>query len=269
MLDDVNGGDDYLAQPSPEDWERYLVRNVAHFHLLNEDERARLRVETRVLVAEKYWEGCGGQQVTDEVKVTIAAQACLMLLGMEHDYFSRVRSVLVYPSAFVIPRGEWMDDYEGAEVAAGQAVYRGPVILAWDVVRAEAQDPSSGNNLVIHEFAHQLDFLDGYVNGTPELRSDDQGQRWHEVMTVEYTRLLRAIRKGHDSFLGDHAARNETEFFAVASERLFTRPERLRHYHRALYDVLVEFYAVDPIEWFVREVGTAERSVESDCGGIP
>ena len=265
MWNDEIGGDDFLLQPFPEDWEQYLVRNVAHFQLLNEDERARLRDGIRVLVAEKNWEGCGGLQVTDEVKVTIAAQACLMLLGMEHDYFSRVLSVLIYPSTFLIPKGEWMDDYEGATGAIGQAVYRGPVILAWDAARADAQDPSSGRNVVIHEFAHQLDFLDGCVNGTPRLASEEQGQRWYDVMTGEYTRLLRAMRKGHESFLGDYAARNETEFFAVASERFFTQPEQLRHYHPALHDMLVEFYAVDPTEWFARKAGTAEqRSVPAD-----
>jgi Mlc titration factor MtfA (ptsG expression regulator) len=171
---------------------------------------------------------------------------------MEHDYFHRVLSVLIYPSFFLVPRGEWLDDYEGAEAVAGQAVYRGPVILAWDLVQAQGQDPSSGNNVVIHEFAHQLDFLDGYINGTPDLVSEDQEQRWYDVMTNEYEGLLRTIRKGHDTFLGRYAARNEAEFFAVASERFFTQPERLRHYHRALYDMLAEFYAVDPIGWFAR-----------------
>jgi Mlc titration factor MtfA (ptsG expression regulator) len=147
-----------------------------------------------------------------------------------------------------------MDDYEGAVAAVGQAVYRGPVILAWDAVLAEGRDPSLGNNVVIHEFAHQLDFLDGYINGTPELVREDLGQRWQDVMTSEYARLVRAVRKGLDTFLGDHAARNETEFFAVASERFFTLPERLRNYHRALYDVLADYYGVDPIKWFTRVV---------------
>jgi len=252
MNDDVHDGDELLSHSMPEDWGQYLVRNVAHFRLLNSEERARLCFDTQKLIAAKYWEGCGGQQVTDEVKVTIAAQACLMLLGMEHDCFSRVQSVLVYPSGFLIPTGDWMDDYEEAQAADGQAVYRGPVILAWDAVQAEGQDPSSGNNVVIHEFAHQLDYLDGYINGTPELASEDQDQRWRQVMTSEYSSLVRAVRRGHNTLLGEHAARIETEFFAVASERFFTVPERLKRYHRALYDVLAEFYALDPIKWFAR-----------------
>src|SRR5262249_1577711 len=103
MADDLRSRNKFLAHLIPQDWEQYLVRNVAHFRLLNEEEQARLCFDTQKLIAAKYWEGCGGQRITDEVKVTVAAQACLMLLGMEHDYFRRVLSVLVYPSSFLIP----------------------------------------------------------------------------------------------------------------------------------------------------------------------
>jgi Mlc titration factor MtfA (ptsG expression regulator) len=242
---------EYLfAQPYPEDWESYLLRNVAHFRVLSEAERARLRTDTRILVEEKNWESCGGLHVTDEMKVTIAAQACLMLLGIEHDYYSRVPSILVYPTTFVIPHGEWLDEYDPENAAAGQAVYRGPVILAWDAVLAEGRDPSAGNNVVIHEFAHQFDFLDDSFNGTPDLSGMDEAERWYEVMTAEYTRLRRHVRQGRNTFLGDYAAKDELEFFAVASERFFTQPVRLRHYHPPLYRVLAEFYRVEPIVWF-------------------
>jgi Mlc titration factor MtfA (ptsG expression regulator) len=238
-----------LARPFPEDWEAILLRNVAHFRLLSQDEQVRLRSIVQVLTAEKRWEGCGGLQITDEMKVTIAAQAGLMLLGIEHDYFGRVSSILVYPSAFIIPRGDWMDEPDPKYAAMGQAVYRGPVILAWDAVLAEGRDPAGGVNLVIHEFAHQLDFLDGSHNGTPDLPGRELAERWHEVMTSEYEQLQWDVRKGRDTFLGDYAAQNETEFFAVASERFFTLPEQLRQYHPALYDVLAEYYRVDPTQW--------------------
>jgi Mlc titration factor MtfA (ptsG expression regulator) len=239
-----------LTQPYPEGWVSFLERNVAHYHLLNERQQSRLRNDTRILVAEKNWEGCRGLKVTDEVKVTIAAQACLMVLGLDQDRFSRVLSILVYPSLFAIPHEGWPDEKGKREVLAGQAVYRGPVILAWDSVLAEGRDPSTGRNIVVHEFAHHLDFLDGTINGTPDLGSSEQARRWQEVMTIEYSRLQRAIRRGHKTFLGDYAARNETEFFAVASERFFTQPERLRHYHAALYEVLGEYYRIEPIRWF-------------------
>jgi Mlc titration factor MtfA (ptsG expression regulator) len=241
-----------LAQPFPEAWEPYLLRNVAHYGLLTEDERARLRDHTRVLVAEKYWEGCGGLRVTDEMKVTIAAQAALLLLGSEGDYFRRVLSVLVYPSAFRLPLDDWREEYERGGAAAGLAAYRGPVVLAWDHTLAAGRDPSRGYNVVIHEFAHQLDFLDGYVNGTPALASPEQAERWRAVMTAEYERLRRDVAEGRTTFLRGRAAANETEFFSVASESFFTLPAGLRQHHPPLYDLLAEFYGVEPVGWFAR-----------------
>jgi MtfA peptidase len=143
------------------------------------------------------------------------------------------------------------------------------VILSWDRVLAEGRDTSGGNNLVVHEFAHQLDFLDGYVNGTPELLSPVQGQRWYEVMTAEYTRQSEHVRAGRETFLGPYAVRNEGEFFAVASERFFTLPERLRHHHPALYEVLTEYYGVEPIRWFSGSESSAERTAGLDSSKVP
>ena len=238
-----------LAQPFPETWDSFLFRDVAHYPLLSEDQRALLRDNMRILVAEKYWEGCGGLQVTEEMKVTIAAQACLLLLGSDNEFFSRVLSILVYPSVFTIP-GEWSGEDETRGVFSGQAVYRGPAILAWEQVIAEGRNPAEGHNVVIHEFAHHLDYLDGYINGTPDLSDPELAEQWGPVMTADYRRLVRDVRKGRATFLGSYAAHNEAEFFAVASERFFTLPWQLRHYHRRLYEVLAEFYSVEPTEWF-------------------
>jgi Mlc titration factor MtfA (ptsG expression regulator) len=238
-----------LAQPFPEPWLAFLQANVYHYRLLSETKRARLQNDARVLIAEKTWEGCRGLTVTDEMQVTIAAQAALMLLGQEHDHFRRVPSILIYPSGF-LATDEAMEEAGWLPMAAaGQAVYRGPVILAWDAVLAEGRDPSRGRNIVIHEFAHQLDFVDGCADGTLDLEGE-RAERWSEVLTAEYDRLRRHVRQGRDTFLGDYAATNKSEFFAVASERFFARPAKLRHYHPALYEALRENYAVDPEEWF-------------------
>ena len=174
-----------LAQPFPETWDSFLFRDVAHYPLLSEDQRALLRDNMRILVAEKYWEGCGGLQVTEEMKVTIAAQACLLLLGSDNEFFSRVLSILVYPSVFTIP-GEWSGEDETRGVFSGQAVYRGPAILAWEQVIAEGRNPAEGHNVVIHEFAHHLDYLDGYINGTPDLSDPELAEQWGPVMTADY-----------------------------------------------------------------------------------
>jgi Mlc titration factor MtfA (ptsG expression regulator) len=237
------------SEPLPSDWIAILESNVFHYRLLSETERSRLSNDARTMIEEKSWEGCGGLSVTDEMKVTIAAQACLMLLGREHDGFSRVISILVYPSGFQAIDDTWQNEGWGPAALAGQAVYHGPVILAWDIVLAEGRDPSAGRNLVIHEFAHQLDFVDGYADGTLDL-GGKEAERWNQTLTAEYNRLRREIRQGHETFLGDYAATNKTEFFATASERFFTQPEKLRHYHSQLYELLAATYAIDPERWF-------------------
>ena len=240
-----------LSQPYPDGWEAILVNNVAHYRLLEGAECARLRSDTRVLVAEKNWEGCGGLTLSEEIKVTIASQAALMLLGREHDYFRRVPTILVYPSTFVIPADERLEEPEWEIAATGQAVPRGPVIVAWDAALAEGRNPLSGRNVVIHEFAHQLDFLVGAIDD-PNLGDPELEQRWREVMPAAYRALVRALDRGRLTLLGEYAGTDEREFFAVASELFFTLPDQLQHRHPELYQLFADFYQLDPIEWFRR-----------------
>ena len=173
-----------LATPFPEEWLAYLRNNVALYQLLTEAEQARLRDALRVFVAEHHWEGCGGLTVTDEMKVTIAAQACLLLLNLDHEDFSRIGSILVYPSGYRTPvEHRNPDGTVGRDPGRlGEAWYRGPVILAWDTVLSSGRRALEGQSLVLHEFAHQLDFLDGYADGTPPLPSGG----------------LPALARGHD-----------------------------------------------------------------------
>lgn len=245
-----NNREDLLAQPFPEAWESYLRDNVAHFGLLSPTEQAAVRKIVQVMVPEKSWEGCHGLEATDEMKVTIAAQASLMLLGIEHDYFSRVRTVLIYPSGFHVPADRWQADSGGGMDASGQAIYRGPVILAWDEALGEARDPGYGSNVVIHEFAHQLDFLDGYMGGTPELPDRQQAEHWEQVMASEFKNHVHNLRTGHRTLLGEYAGSNRTEFFAVVCERFFTVPMHLRRAHPDLYELLISFFHLDPEKWF-------------------
>jgi len=240
-----------LAEPWPETWDSWLTQNFKHYSLLDGAQRARLRDDSRTIMAEKNWEGCDGLKVTDVMKVTIAAQAALLLLGLEHDYFSRVMSIVLFPCAFELPAesGE-----ERGQIISGQAVDYGSVFLSWDRVLTEGRDPSAGRNLVIHEFAHQLDFLDGYTNGTPPLRSAELTRRWNKVMKTSFTRLRRELRNSRKPFLGDYAATHPTEFFSVLSEKFFLVPAELRHYHPDLYEVLAKYYRVEPVQWFAGEI---------------
>jgi MtfA peptidase len=235
-----------LAQPFPDDWDRYLTRNLAYFRKLSADEQARLRGIVRVMVAEKTWEGCHDLVVSDEMKVTISGQAGLTILGIDHSYFDRVPTILVYPSGFRIPPDQGLCDNSAV---IGQAVYRGPVILAWDEILAQGRDPSLGENVVIHEFAHQLDQEKGYANGAPWLGRRNRYPRWSRVMGEEYARLQYRVAVGEPSLFTAYGASSPAEFFAVASEVFFERPGEMAAMHPALYGELAMLYRLDPAGW--------------------
>lgn len=242
-----------LAEPFPVRWGAVLARNVGHFPRLSPPEQARLRDTARILIAEKQWEGAGGLFVTEEMKVTIAASAALLLLGADHDYYARVASVVVYPDKFRTPvrEDDWEDDGLSDDEADGQAVYRGPVILSWPDVIAEAPDPDCGNNIVLHEFAHQLDFVDRAADGTPPLADPALAARWRYVMTVAFEDHRRAVSKGDDeTFFSEQAADNPAEFFADATEAFYCRPDDMRELHPEVYRLLAAYYRVDPAGWF-------------------
>ncbi len=237
-----------LATPIPAAWSTYLEKNVEHYALLRPEEQARLRDHLRVFIAEKNWEGCGGLELTDEMKVTIAGQACLMALGLEGEPFRGVMSILVYPTSYAVPQER---QYEGWSIAgesqrSGEAWYRGPVILSWADVRRDSRHPGYGRNLVWHEFAHQIDMLDRSTNGTPPLASGELRRRWHEVMTQEYQQLITDAEAGRATLLDTYGAESEAEFFAVATECFFDCPVELRGDHPRLYDLLRDYYAQDP-----------------------
>lgn len=242
-----------LDEPFDREWERIIQRNVGHFPRLNDEQKRKVRDGVRILVHEKKWEGGNRFPINDEIRVTIAAQAMLPLLGMEHDYYSRVPTVIVYPGSFEIPDldefGD-VDDTFPAHVASGQAVYRGAVVLAWSEVLPEGRDPSLGQNVVIHEFAHQLDFLDGITNGTPPLDDDRTAARWGPVMQAAFDRHCAELKRGEDTFFTEHAADNETEFFADASEAFFCVPHALAAEEPEVFDLLKAYYRLDPRIWF-------------------
>lgn len=241
-----------LEQPFPEEWLAVLQRNVYHYSRLSAEEQAKMRDDVQILVAEKNWEGCQGFTVTDEVKVTIAAEASLLLLGFEDQYFDRVLSVLVYRDAYRaqgqnIARGGVI--LEGDSDRQGEAWYRGPVVLSWADALAGARHRTRGDNLVLHEFAHQLDMQNGrMVDGTPPLESAEKYRRWQEVLSSEYERLIRDCERGHPTVLDCYGTTNVGEFFAVATERFFERPGKLAARHPDLYEIFRDYYRQDPAE---------------------
>lgn len=240
--------------PFPPTWEDIIRRNVAHYCMLDATEQAHLRALIQVFIAEKYWEGCGGLELTDEIRVTISAQACLLLLGLPHDYYRNVQTILVYPSTVVPPQRKLghfetaLAPLEVAQPILGQAFQQGPVILIWDAALRGGRHPELGHNVIYHEFAHKLDMLNGAADGTPELRNREEYRDWVSICSREYLRLKHAAERGKKSFLDAYGATSEAEFFAVATEQFFDQPLILLEHSPDLYRVLKEYYRQDPAE---------------------
>lgn len=241
-----------LQEPFPDAWSRIIRTNVAHAAALNPDQWSRLSRFVRIFVAEKNWEGCNGFEVTDEVRVTIAAQVALLSLGDHADYFDHVLSILVYPSAFVAKDRERDSDgviTENNTAMLGQAVWRGPVILSWPEVLSGGQRRRH-ENLVLHEFAHQLDMMNGWnVDGIPPLHSSDDLRRWNAVMKPEFEQLRWNCSHHRRTVIDCYGAQNEAEFFAVLVEAFFERSAALQLHHSAAYDLLRDYFTLDPAAW--------------------
>ena len=237
-------------QPFPDEWRSIISRRVPFFHRLPPDDQKELLGHVQVFLAEKRFEGCGGLKLTDEIRVTIATQACLLLLHRETDYFPRLLTILVYPSGYVVDdkrhvKGDIWE--EGEEGRLGETARQmGSLVLAWDAVKSGASDSSDGKNLVLHEFAHQLDFEDHAADGVPALNSRGHARSWAEVMRTEFALLRAADDTGIPTLLDTYGATNPAEFFAVAAEAFFERPRALRQRHPKLYGELKRFFRQDP-----------------------
>lgn len=238
------------AQQWPDAWQQFLVDNVTHYRELVAADQQRVRAYAQVFIAEKYWEGCRGFTITDEVRVTVAALAGILTLGLRDEYFSRVKSILIYPDAYVANESNVSQAgvvHEGASAREGEAWYRGPVILSWSDVLNDARGKGHGGNLVLHEFSHQLDMLNGSVaDGVPPLATNAALQRWEQVVASEYEQLCRACMAGERTLLSSYGTKNRAEFFAVSTETFFEQPDALKHWHPEWYALLCEYYGQDP-----------------------
>jgi len=238
--------------PFPPDWEDTIRRNMAHYGLLDDAERQHLRELIQVFIAEKSWEGCGGLDLTDEIRVTISAEACLLLLNIPHNYYENVETIIVYPSDVVLPERKLgffetaLEPLEAPGPVTGQAFEQGPLILVWNAVQEGIRHPDSGYNVIYHEFAHKLDMQNGVADGMPMLRYRTGHRDWVKTCSREYLRLLKNIRQGKQTFLDEYGATNEAEFFAVATEHFFSQPLPMIKDSPELYRVLCEFYGQDP-----------------------
>lgn len=241
------------AQPFPEEWLAVLRRNIPYYRVLSPADREELHGHIQVFLAEKRFEGLGGLNLTDEIRVTVAGQACILLLHRDTDYYPSLLSILVYPSSFVVPTSERLDDgtvLEGAEERLGESWHRGEVVLSWDDARHGAADLYDGLNVVFHEFAHQLDDEGGVHDGVPKLANRSRYLAWGRVFIYEYQEMLRAVARRRRTFLDQYAATNPAEFFAVAVETFFEKPIQLKRRHPEMYAQLADYFKQDPVARF-------------------
>jgi Mlc titration factor MtfA (ptsG expression regulator) len=239
-------------QPFPPEWRRILRKRVPYFRALPADLQLQLKKRMQVFLAEKPFIGCAGLEVTDEMRVTIAAQACLLILNRRTDYFAQLRQVLVYPGAFVVDqlRTDGVGvAHERRHALSGESWSTGQVILSWEDALDGARHPDDGRNVVIHEFAHQLDQANGPANGAPYLPTRARRERWSAVFTAEFEALRQRVAAGEPSLLDAYGAVDAAEFFAVASEAFFEQPQRMAQAHAALFREMSLLYRVNPLSW--------------------
>jgi MtfA peptidase len=245
-----------LAKPFPPPWLEMLENNVGHYALLPVELQHRLRDATRILVNERTFVGSNGLVVTDEMKVTVAAQAALLILGGHDYYFDRLGEIFLYPRRVKAALTTYQHRLHGGlgfvdedAINLGEAWHDRRVRLSWPDVLHGGRDPYDGTNLVLHEFAHHLDGLDGDMGGLPPQETAAKQERWQQVIQQEYDRLLAEIESGKETLLDPYGAENEAEFFAVATECFYEQPRELRQEHPDLYAILRDFYHVEPAEW--------------------
>ncbi|MBN1555548.1 MAG: zinc-dependent peptidase [Phycisphaerae bacterium] len=237
-------------QPFPAEWLAVLERNVPVYSHLTSAEQEELRGDILVFLEEKTFEGCGGLEMTDEIRVTIAAQACMLLLHRETKYYPSLRTIFVYPHHYFVPAERRVGSLVigGEDNRLGESWHRGPVVLSWDDVKSGAFDAHDGHNVVYHEFAHQLDDEAGGTNGAPALPRRSMYIAWARVLGGEYQKLIDDIHHHRKTDLDAYGATNPAEFFAVITEAFFETPRKLKRKHPALYEQLKEFYQQNPAE---------------------
>lgn len=243
-------------QAFPPAWRAVLRERMPAFARLPADVQVRLKKHAQVLLAEVPFIGCAGLVVDDEVRVLVAVQASLLLLGRGDGGFEGLSQVLVYPGAFVVERTHTQADgtqRDERQVLSGESWQQGQVVLSWDDVLAGAADPEDGRNVVIHEFAHRLDQATGTANGAPGFApgfgSAAQRRQWARVFSAEFEALQQRLARGESGLIDPYGATNAAEFFAVTTELFFERPEALAAAHPALYAQLRGFHGVDPRHW--------------------
>ena len=237
----------WSADPLPADWLDLIERHVRVWKDLDDDERDLLTTYAEDLLTTRRWEAAQGFELTDRIRTVIAAQAALLVIGIGIDQFDDVGSIIVHPTTMHFDRASAGPargtETRGPHHLLGEAQYNGPVVIAWDSASSSARHPERGHDVVLHEFAHKIDMMDGTIDGTPPMVDQGLLDRWVEVCTREF-RLLERGEGGN--LIDEYGATNAGEFFAVVTETFFTQPGELLHHKPDLYEVYRDFYRQDP-----------------------
>jgi Mlc titration factor MtfA (ptsG expression regulator) len=243
------------AEPLSEDWAAILGAVPLCGRVPAED-RPELHSAVRVFLAEKRFEGGAGFVVDDSVRLTVAGQACVLLLRRATDYFPKLHSVIVYPQEYVAPLEEVDDDglvTEDVESRSGESWMHGSLVLSWKDIVADLEDPLGELNVVLHEFAHQLDGESGEMNGCPPIADPELRADWAREMDSAYADHRRRVDRGRPTVLDPYAAEEPSEFFAVATEAFFQQPRRILAALPPLYGILRRYYQQDPAAWALED----------------
>jgi Mlc titration factor MtfA (ptsG expression regulator) len=243
------------ARPFPELWRKVLQHRVPLIRRMPVDLQLQLKKRIQIFISEKAFIGCAGLKVTEEMRVVIAAQACLLVLNRSMQRYENLRQILVYPGAFIARRT--LTDSGGVQkdqrqVLSGESWAQGQVILSWQDTLEGAAVSDDGSNVVLHEFAHHLDQENGAAQGAPPREAGDpsyDARRWKQVFSQAYDDLQNQVSSGEQGLFSHYGAHSPAEFFAVATEVFFEQSLALATHYPALYRELSDYYRVDPASW--------------------
>lgn len=239
-------------QPFKKQWRKIIQQRMPYFRKMPTELQLQLKRNIQVFLAEKNFIGCNGVKITDEIKITIAAQACLLLLNRKTNFYPKLHTILVYPRAFVKEQQSMHTNgvlHTQKTALAGESWDFGKVVLSWQDALDGAKIPDDGRNVVIHEFAHQLDQENGKANGAPILAEGQNYKCWSDVFLLQYEHLKMQAKAGEPSLFDYYGATDPAEFFAVASEVFFEQSEQFYNEFPVLYQQLKQYYQVDPLHW--------------------
>jgi Mlc titration factor MtfA (ptsG expression regulator) len=246
-----------FSTPLSSDWQQTLEQKIPLYRALPEALKDQLHGRINIFLDEKHFTGCGGLEISDEIRLVIAAQACMLLLNRGTKNYSGFKTILVYPDTYVAPDVEYdgMIEIHDEHERAGESWHRGPVVLSWQDVIRDTSQLRDGRNVVLHEFAHKLDEENDVSDGFPNLPDRSQHRTWARVLSREYDALQAQVDRGESTVLDEYGAVSPAEFFAVVTETFFERPAQLKERHPELYEEFTKFYKLDPFEWYSKAGG--------------